>query len=565
MFIAHGEWIRKHSRWILGGILLLLIPGFVALFTTTGGSTRAQAADLPTVRGKPVNKAEFDKARNAVVAQYIMRTGQLPQRTAQFEDAVKQQAVVRMLMLQKAKELGIRATDDQTRMLIESQPVFHDENGRFDPRRYGPYAPFFVGLNNHGISLQFFEQLMHEELVISQLEGQMAVAAKVTPYEVNLVYTPMHERLSIELVEFDTADYKEPVTVTDEEAKSYYDQHQESFRRPAQVKVRYARFTLSDAKKSIKLTDDEITEFYERNKMKYTETNNVVKPLESVRGEIEQELLTLRADRAAADRATELTVKLVNEPGQAKPDFTKVCAEFGVEPQETGFFSVSDKLPGIEAGPEFYRNAFGLSPDVPVSDPIAGNDAYYVLEYVDSRPSEIPPFDEVKQQAIDLVKQVRIYDATVKAGRAALAKVKEAMAVGKSFADASAGLDVKVQTPAAFTLADEKPMVPGGGRIQEAVLTMTTNTVSEFIQTETGGLFVYLKDRQSPDREEFDKNIPKYTQQLLQRNRQALVQDWVMWLVHQEQVNFGRMHPRPQPTESDEAPSPAPESTPPAS
>ncbi len=561
MFIAHGEWVRKHSRWILGGILLLLIPGFVALFTTTGGSARMQA-DLPTMHGKPVAAAQYEKARSAVVAQYIIRTGQTPQRTAEFEDAVKQQAVVRMIMLQKAKELGVRVADDQRDQAILSQPLFRTEAGQFDR---GRYSRFLIFLNNYGINESRFMEIMGEELALSQLEGQIATAAKVTPDEVNLVYTPMHEKLSVDVVEFDTTDYKEPVTVTDEEAKTYYEQHQESFRRPAQVKIRYARFTLSDAKKSIKLTDEEIAEFYDRNKMKYADTNNVAKPLESVHGEVEQELLTLRADRAAADRATELTVKLVGEPGQPKPDFMKVCGEFGVEPQETGFFSASDKLPGIEAGPEFYRAAFGLSPDVPISDPVAGKDAYYVLEYVDGRPTEIPPFDEVKQQAIDLVKQMRIYDATVKSGRAALAKVKEATTAGKSFADACAALNLKIQTPATFTLGDEKPTVPGGGRVQEAVLTMATNTVSEFVQTSTGGLFVYLKDRQPPDREEFDKNVPKYTQQLLQRNRQALVQDWVMSLVRQEQVNFGRMHPRSQPVESEEAPSPAPAPTPPAS
>src|ERR1041385_3552467 len=78
MFIAHGEWVRKHARWILGAILVLLIPGFVALFTTTGRSARGQS-DLPPVGGKPVNVPQFEKARSAVVAQYIMNAGRQPQ------------------------------------------------------------------------------------------------------------------------------------------------------------------------------------------------------------------------------------------------------------------------------------------------------------------------------------------------------------------------------------------------------------------------------------------------------------------------------------------------------
>ena len=59
MFIAHGEKVRKHARWILAGVLVILVPGFVALFTTTGGRERREE-DLPTLRGKPVNPAEFE-------------------------------------------------------------------------------------------------------------------------------------------------------------------------------------------------------------------------------------------------------------------------------------------------------------------------------------------------------------------------------------------------------------------------------------------------------------------------------------------------------------------------
>ena len=553
MFIAHGDWVRRNVRWVLGGILLLLIPSFIALFTTSSSSARRDS-DLPSVHGKPVDVPRYEKARSAVLAQYIMNSGRQPQRTPDFDDRVKQQAVLRMVMLQKASELGIRVADDELVQQVRSQPVFHNEAKQFDQNRY---RQFLIFLNNFGISEPRFEEIMREEMTLRQLETQVATAAKVTPDEVTLVFTPLHEKLSVELVEFNTENYKEPVPVTAEEAKTFYDQNLESFRRPAQVKVRYARFTLSEAKKSIKPGDDEITEFYERNKMKYTDTNNVAKPLAAVRSEVEKELLSLRADRAAGDRATELTVKLVHEPGQQKPNFSKACAEFGVQPQETDYFSLADKLPGIEAGPEFARAAFALSPDAPFSDPIAGKDAYYVLEYVDSRPSEIPPFEQVKQQAIDQVKRTRIYDATIKNGRDAYTKVKEAMTSGKSFADACAALKLKVQSPPPFTVSDEKLTLPGGGRVQQQALGMATNTVSDFIQTTAGGLFFYLKDRQPPNREEFEKDMPKYTEQLLQRNRQALVQDWVSSLVRQEQINFGRMRsPPPQPVEPEEAPAP---------
>src|SRR2546422_518955 len=101
MFIQHGGWLRKHAKWVFGVILLLLIPGFIALFTTTSGTSQ-RGGELPTIHGKPVNAAEFQKARRAVLAQIYMSRGAFPKTVAE-EDMVDQQAVVRMILLRKIK------------------------------------------------------------------------------------------------------------------------------------------------------------------------------------------------------------------------------------------------------------------------------------------------------------------------------------------------------------------------------------------------------------------------------------------------------------------------------
>ena len=101
------------------------------------------------------------------------------------------------------------------------------------------------------------------------------------------------------------------------------------------------------------------------------------------------DLLDLRADRLAGDRATGLSVKLVHEPGTASPDFAKVAAESGLTPKETEFFDLRSAVSGVDAGQQFNLAAFSLSPEVPFSDPVHGTNGYYVLEYVASKPSEM--------------------------------------------------------------------------------------------------------------------------------------------------------------------------------
>ena len=550
MFIAHGEWVRRNARWILAGVLVLLIPGFIALFTTTGGAGRG-TTELPTIRGKPVNPAEYQRAREAVIESYVVRNlRQLP-RTAEVEDEVNQEAVLRLLLLRKAKELGIRVTDDELVRYIRMQTAFRTEAGQFDPERY---RRFLIALNNQGISESRFEQLMREDLVIGHLQMLVGTTAKVTPAAIEMTYRPLHEKLWVDVVEFDVEDYKKPVTVTDEEARQDFEKNIQSYRILQQAKVKYVKFALDDAADAVNVSDQDITEYYERNNERYAGTNAVAPPLEDVRDEIEDELIGLRADRLAADRATEFAIKLVPEPDSTnRADFAKLCTERVLQPHETDYFSPTNKVAGVDAGLQFNQVAFALTPAMPFSDPVAGDDGYYVLEYVDSKPSRLPTFDEVKQQVIDELKTKRMYEALDKLGQEKVAEVKKLMDSGKSFADACAQLDLKVQSKGPFTLSDREPTLPAENRIQQAVLGISTNSVSEFFSTPTGGLFFYMKDRLPPSPEEIEKGKAEMAQQLLQRDQQAMFSAWLSAIVQDEQVNFGRVRRRPTPQPESEA------------
>jgi peptidyl-prolyl cis-trans isomerase D len=469
----------------------------------------------------------------------------------EFEDELNIETIQHLILMRKAQELGIRTTDEDVVRQIRTQPAFLNEQKQFDPERYQRYT---IYLNNLGISESQFEEIIRQQVVLLRLRALVASAANVTPLELKLNYTPLHEQVTVDYVEFDAADYKEPIKVTDDEARAYYEQKKESFRKPGQVKVRYVYFTLADARKSITITDDEVGEYYERNKDKYPDADKKPQPLAEVKDQVKKDLLDLRAERLAGDRATGFSVKLVHEPGTARPDFSKIAADSGVTPKETQFFSLRDSVPSVDAGPQFNQAAFSLSSEMPFSDPVRGEDGYYVLEYIASKPSEIPSFEEAKQQVIDHLKKERAYEAVVKQGRDLHDKVKQAAASGKSFAAACAALRLKVKTSQPFTVSDEAPDLPAARTIQETVVGMPTNSVSEFIPTATGGLFFHLKDRQPPSPELFEKDKPQAEARILERDRQALFNDWVNMVMRQERVEYKRKaRPVQQELPADEA------------
>jgi parvulin-like peptidyl-prolyl isomerase len=544
MFIAHGEKVRKHARWIMAGILILLIPGFIMLFTTTGDrGGRGRNSDMPSINGKAIDPNVYQQAYDDLQAEAIISTGRTPGRTAAEEDQLKQQTVLRILLLRKAKEMGLRVTDLELQQHIQSQPIFANDAGQFDPRKYAATMQYLV--NNYSITPVRFEELMRQQLLINRLQHLITAAAKATPEEVSLAYTPLHERLIVQLVEFNATNSPLP-TVTEAEAKAAYESSRDAFRIPRRVEVRYALFSLAEAKKAVKVTDSEVAQYYEHNQTRFTDEKGNSQPLAAVTNEIRNLLTEQRVDQKAGDAATDFSIKLVQDTGTApKPDFVKQAQETGATIGQTGYFTLQGPVEGLEVPPAFRKVAFTLTPENPYSDPIPSGAGYYVLQYLGDKPSEIPPFTEVKDKVIAQLQKVRQFEASFKTGHDTLAQLRQAMASGKNFDAACAGLALHPHKVGPFAVSDDKVDLPGGMMALEAVLGMATNTLSDLVRIPAGTMIIYLQDRQPPASITNSQEVAQMASIVLRQNQQALFNDWVRTLVQDENVSFGRMRSAP--------------------
>jgi peptidyl-prolyl cis-trans isomerase D len=578
MFIAHGEKVRKHSRWILGGILILLIPGFIMLFTQTSSRERREE-DMPTLRGKPIPAAEYDAAVRDVRDQYFISAGRALPSTPEMQDELKREAVRRILQLRKANALGIRAPDEIFEQWIRSQPIFHNERGQFDGDRY---RRFMILLNNQRITETRFLELMRDDFILGQLRDWIMAGAVATPQQIQLSYGPMHEKLTIDLVQFTMDDNKTPITVSDADAENHFNARKEAFRKPALVKVRYAFFAIKDLKKNAKVSDADVDAYYDENRSRYPEVVNLTtnitagatnlvtsinsNALATVKTDIRDMLAALAARRQAAELAQQLAVKLVPDEKAPRANLTALATNMNAIVKETNFFSQDDAVPGV-SGRSFYETAFWLArrPDPPFSDAIECPDGCYVLEHLDGKPSRIPGFAEVKQEVVDRIKSERRYDATVQQGRDILTKLTGLLAAGKTFSNACVELTLKADTYGPFTAEDQDFAAPASTRIQQACLGMPTGSVSEFITTSTGGQFFFLRERRPPEAAAFEADRARATEQVLMRNRRALYESWLQALLQEEQINFGKPRPRaiPQPEKEEETSEPQPAAAPP--
>ncbi len=539
MFIVHGAWLRRHMRWILAGLLIVLIPGFIALFTTTGGGGNA-GQKVPTVRGKPVSPAEFQATRNSVLVQYLLSTGRQVPRDRQFEQALTRDAMVQLLALRQAREFGIRISDVEVRQQTERQPLFHNEQGQFDYYRYTALLGRFH-LKPHD-----YEETVRQQVSLARLRELVCSGAKVTPLALQQEYRAWSETVTIQYVQLAAVDERAAITITDEDAKAHYEKNAESYRTPRQVKVRYAHVAIDT--NAVAVTDPEIAAYYDRNKARFTNS------LEIATAEIRSELTRSRALRRAGDRASELSVKVDVDADQPRPDFAKVAAEHGAVVAETEFFGPQDTPTNITAGIEFNQAAFSLTAETPFSDPVEGEDGYYVLELLETKPSAVPPFEQVKARVVEQLTGQRAHEAAVKRGGELRQKAVDLVAAGKSFTDACAELKLTPLKAEPFAISAAVTNLPAATAIKQTVLSMRVNDVSEFLPTAEGGVFFHLAERQAPAVELAIAEQERFRQRLLQQQQETLWESWLASLWRQEQVDLGfppEPPPAPEPVSED--------------
>ena len=167
MFIAHGERLQKWGPWILGGVLLLLVPSFVVMFSPSA-AIQQQRSELPTIAGKPVNFSDFQTSKGVVMTEAVFNSGRQPPRSLVFEDQINIQAVQRLILMRKAREFGISASDDEVVQQLRMLPSFLNDQKKFDPEGYQRYLNF---LNNLGISETQLAETIREQIMMARFRA----------------------------------------------------------------------------------------------------------------------------------------------------------------------------------------------------------------------------------------------------------------------------------------------------------------------------------------------------------------------------------------------------------
>lgn len=348
---------------------------------------------------------------------------------------VFERLVSEILLVDKAREMGLSASPEELRVRIAAMPSFFGENGKFDGAVYERV------LAGQGLTAGAFEDDITRSILLEKLVEFVTSSAVVSDAEALSMFQFSAEQRRADYRLFAVEDYKDEVAVTDEELNAFYKENIGLYQKAANAKLQYLLITPASLAKTVAVSDESVSAFYRNN----AETHFVED--ESVHA---SHILILASEKA--DDATIAAAKAKIDEIKAKldggADFAKLAKEFSQDPSaaqnagDLGWFGRGQMVAPFE------KAAFA-TPVGKMSDVVRTAFGFHIVKVDGKKERRVKSFDEVK----DSIKaNLAEEEAMDKLGTTLDAAV-EGLGNGKELGELAKELGVELRESSVFTRA----------------------------------------------------------------------------------------------------------------
>lgn len=353
------------SRMFKGIIMWFMAIVFAVMFgmvvagldpsTMFGGGGGQWALDI---NGDKIGFEEYQQA-----VREASQRAQQQRLTGQDVDVGKdaqELVITRTLALQQSKEASLVPDARQLQRAVSMSPDLSDlyRGYRSLPRAQGM-------------------DLFWRSQAISGVSNAMQNMPLVTDFEIRNQYIEQNTKAKLRFVEFTYLSKQADVEVSDEDARSHYDAHQELFWRPVGVDIEYVK--VDPKKVVVDVSDDQVAAYYERHKSDYEQEEEVKAShiLRKVDASASDE------ERAAARAKIDEILALAKAEGA---DFAALAREHSEDPGsgagggDLGYF----KRRGAMVEP-FAAAAFALAEPGDISEVVESTFGFHIIQLSDRR------------------------------------------------------------------------------------------------------------------------------------------------------------------------------------
>ncbi|WP_041675495.1 SurA N-terminal domain-containing protein [Ramlibacter tataouinensis] len=259
------EFVRKHTKIMMGLMFLLIIPSFVLFGLEGYTNMRDRGEAVARVDGRDITRAEWDAAHRNQVDQLRQSMPTLDPKLLDSPEArygTLERLVRERVLAAAAEKASLGTSDQRLARELQSHPVIaslRGPDGKLDMQRYRE----LVG--RQGMTPEMFENQIRSQLSVQQVLAGVSDSSFVTPAHAGVALGAFLERREVQVARFDAAAYAGKVTPTDAELEAFYKANPQLFQAPEQANIEYVVLDLESVRKGIKPNEADLKTYYEQN------------------------------------------------------------------------------------------------------------------------------------------------------------------------------------------------------------------------------------------------------------------------------------------------------------
>lgn len=345
---------------------------------------------IPRLNTDPVEIGKYRISSNEWTEQYNQRTQMLmrmygsqaqvllenPQFVKNLRMQVLDDMINNVALNSQTFDNGIRIGDEQVKDEIRKDPRFA-KDGKFNNDL------FLASVRNIGSSPDYYAEQLRTSLMAGTLATPVLSAASVPlPYELDALAKLFAQSRTVNLYSIDPASLKDKVSLSEDEAKSFYDAHHDVFMKPENAVFSYVVLSVDELKKSVKTDDEKLSEYYRLNQDEFT-----------VAQKREASQILIKPSNEMKQKAQEAMKAL-----SSGEDFAAVAAKYSEDPD---FASSHGSLGTLEKGSlsaQLDKALFDLQKVGDVSAVVYDDYGAHILRLDGIIAAHVPDFDEIKDK-----------------------------------------------------------------------------------------------------------------------------------------------------------------------
>ncbi|CAK9884120.1 MAG: Peptidyl-prolyl cis-trans isomerase D [Candidatus Erwinia impunctatus] len=375
-------------------VVLKIILGLIIIFFLLSGVSSYQfggnsdfAAD---VNGEKISRAQFERVfsgerqrQQQMLGEQFSQLASNPAYMQSLRQQVLSQMVDEKLISQYVKTLGLSVSDDQIAQAIFAEPVFQTD-GKFDNAKYQRL------INNIGFSTEQYAESLRKQLSAQQLITGLTNTDFMLSDEVAATINLVAQTRTIREATINVSGLTDKQTVSEDEARQYYEKNKLTFLASEQYRVSYIKLDLA----SLAQTADEaeIEKWYQEHTDDY--------------GQPERHRYSMMQFKTQEDAERTLA-----ELGKGA-DFATLAKQHSTDPISAPKGGDLGWLEPSTTAEEITQARLKNKGDT--SGVIKSSVGFLILRLDDIQPAKVKPLSEVQDTIADKVKQEKALDAYYK-------------------------------------------------------------------------------------------------------------------------------------------------------